>query len=122
MAPLTFMCRSVAWAAQVGFLMNYRTAVRKVRWVAQAERLFALELGNEWVDANRPDLATVKCAALIISDRLARGARTGEVMAFRDRSGRVRVWFSADEKKLVGFAIEVRYEGAAEFADPLKRY
>ena len=88
----------------------------------QAQRVFERELPNDFVDAHRPDLATIKWAAITIEFFMARSARTGDPLPVLDARRAVRVWFVADQRKVVGFAIEASYDGGLSFENPLTHY
>ncbi len=95
---------------------------RAVKWVGQAAKLIRFELPIGFVDRNRPDLATVKWAAIVISHFITKSRRRGDPVVIRSADGRVRVWFNAAQDRVIGFAIEANYDGGRTFENPLARY
>jgi hypothetical protein len=95
---------------------------RKLTWIDQAEQVIKSELPPEFVDPNRPDLASVRWAARCIETFIVRTARTGSVIPILDERRFVRVWFEAKKTRILGFAIEASYDGGRSFEDPLLRY
>ena len=95
---------------------------RTLTWVDQARQVFELALPADHVDANRPDLASVKTAAHYISVFMMKSTRVSEAIPILDGRRVVRVWFEARRTKVVGLAIQVSYDGGRTFENPLTRY
>jgi len=96
--------------------------LRRLIWVDHAKQVFELELPADHVDTNRPDLASVKFAALCIGFFMVKSAREGEAIPILNERRTVRVWFVAKKRSVLGFAIEVSYDGGRTFENPLLRY
>jgi hypothetical protein len=96
--------------------------LRRLPWVDHAKQVFELELPADHVDTNGPDLASVRFAALCIGVFIVKSAREGEAIPILDERRTVRVWFVAKKRSVLGFAIEVSYDGGRTFENPLLRY
>ena len=95
---------------------------RRLKWIGKAKRVFELELAPEFQDPNRPDLASAKFAALCSGVFAVRSARRRKAFPVLNEGRNVRVWFAVEEKTVLGFAIEVSYDGGRTFENPLLRY
>jgi hypothetical protein len=95
---------------------------RKLTWVDQARRVFESELPPDFVDSNRPDLASVRWVAQCIGAFIAQTSRVGNMVPILDEQRIVRVWFEATRSRVLGFAIEASYDGGRTFENPLSRY
>jgi len=96
--------------------------LRRLTWVDHAKQVLELGLLADHVDTNRPDLASVKSAALCIGFFMLKSAREGKAIPILDERRTVRVWFVAKKRSVLGFAIEVSYDGGRTFENPLLRY
>jgi hypothetical protein len=96
--------------------------VRHFAWVDQARCLLESELPADHLDTERPELASVKFAALCIEIYMRQSGLAGKILPILDQRRWVRVWFMATRRRVEGFAIEASYDGGRTFEDPLSRY
>lgn len=95
---------------------------RKLHWIGQAKKVLELELPPDFADPNRPDLFSVKWEAIKTSASVQDTDDVGDPLVRPKRPTIVRVYFIADEHRIVGYLITASYDGGYTFDDPLTRY
>ncbi len=95
---------------------------RQLLWAGQAREVIERGLPVDYADPNRPDLAQIKSAMLVIGMALLRSARRGGPVPVVNATKTVRVWFLLRKHEVLGVAVQCSYDGGRTFVNPLLRY